>query len=441
EGHAEDARDSADAAALDAEAARSAADTAEQAAKDARDAADHAATEAAAAEEAAKDAQKYAESAQQAAEQAEKEANAEQIDKGTVVDQAGAPIGDVFYVVDHIEKIGEPEVVKQSDGCEGWIDELFYNGDCTMTTKLRYKEVVDLYLCTAEDLDTTQYMCPSGATLYLGEYTSDELSTEVTHTITIAEYQKGVDPVDILFGSWIRCAQKIAPGGASGSWGGCAWAGVDVASLFAGKILRPIADAVTALDASVKTGIGFADAWKGLRTVGLTEEAIAGVGARALHEMGETCKVSRITLTVRAAGGYCAWLELGGPGKWMPERESMSQADRAYEQLVTNGVPAGVSYKVPAETKSGYVKFDGYQNGTLIDAKNIHYKDDWINSEGRLKFPTSETRTMVKQVKAAEGTPVVWYMSDEKTRAALELWALDNKVKGIKFVFRQGHAQ
>ncbi|MEU9651268.1 RICIN domain-containing protein [Streptomyces sp. NPDC048110] len=440
EGHAKDARDSADAAALDAEAARTAATEAEQAAKDARDAADHAAIEAAAAEEAAKDAQKYAESAQQAAEQAEAKANAEQIDEGTVVDQAGVPIGDLFYVVDHIVKIGEPEVVKQSDGCEGFIDELFYNGDCTMITKLRYKEVFDLYLCTAEDLDASQYMCPSGATLYLGEYTSEEMSTEVTHTITIAEYQKGVDPVDILFGSWIKCAQKIAPGGASGSGSGCAWVVVDVASLFAGKILRPIADAVTALDASVRTGIGFADAWKGLRTVGLTDEAIAGVGARALQEMGQACKVSRTALTLRAGGGYCTWLQMGGPGRWMPETENMSQADRAYEQLVTNGVPSGVSYKVPAETPSGFVKFDGYQNGTLIDAKNIHYKDSWINAEGRLKFPTSETTSMVKQVKAANGTPVVWYMSDEKTRAALELWALDNKVTGIKFVFRQGQA-
>ncbi|MGC9377598.1 hypothetical protein [Streptomyces sp. MH13] len=86
------------------------------------------------------------------------------------------------------------------------------------------------------------------------------------------------------------------------------------------------------------------------------------------------------------------------------------------------------------------MKFDGYQNGTLIDAKNIHYKESWINGEGRLKFPTSETTAMVKQVKAANGTPVVWYMSDEKTRATLELWALENNVKGIKFVFRQGQA-
>ncbi|WP_254405667.1 RICIN domain-containing protein [Streptomyces sp. AC627_RSS907] len=440
EGHAADARDSADTAALDAEAARTAATEAEQAAKDARDAADHAATEAAAAEEAAKDAQEYAESAQQAADQAEKEANAEQIDKGTVVDQTGASIGGMFYVVDHIEKVGDPQVVKKSDGCEGWIDKLFYNGDCTITTKIGFKAVLDLYLCTAQDLDLSQFTCPSGSTVYLGEYPTKELSTEVTHTITIAEYQEGVDPIDILFGSWIKCAQKIAPGGADGSWGGCAWAAVDVAALFAGKILRPIADAVTALDASVRTGIGFTDAWTGLRTIGLTDEAIAGIGARALREMGDTCKVSRTTLTARSGGGYCTWLESGGPGKWMPETENMSQADRAYEQLVTNGVPSGISYKVRAETPSGYVKFDGYQNGTLIDAKNIHYKDSWINGEGRLKFPTSETTTMVKQVKAANGTPVVWYMSDEKTRAALELWALDNNVKGIKFVFRQGQA-
>ncbi|MFE1508785.1 nucleic acid/nucleotide deaminase domain-containing protein [Streptomyces sp. NPDC058726] len=290
EGHAEDARDSADEAALDAEAARTAATEAEGAAEDARDAADQAAIEAAAAEEAAKDAQEYAESAQEAADRAEKAANAEQIETGTVVDAAGVPIGNVFYVIDRIEKVGDPQVLSKTDGCDGWIDELFYNGDCTITSKIRFKADLDLYMCTAEDLDTTQYTCPSGATVHLGEYPTEEMSTEVTHTITIAEYQKDVDPIDILFGSWIRCAQKIAPGGSPGSLSGCAWAAVDVASLFAGKIIRPIADAVTAMDAAARTGIGFLDAWKALGVLRIPEAAMAGIASRVAQKYHAACR-------------------------------------------------------------------------------------------------------------------------------------------------------
>ncbi|MEV5788035.1 Tox-REase-5 domain-containing protein [Streptomyces sp. NPDC052287] len=100
-------------------------------------------------------------------------------------------------------------------------------------------------------------------------------------------------------------------------------------------------------------------------------------------------------------------------------------------------MPEGFVYKVPASTPSGFVKFDGYKNGTLLDAKNLHYPDNFINpSTGKLKFPTAETTTMKKQVAAANGVPVVWYMNNERTADALRLWATDNDVQGIEFVFR-----
>ncbi|MBV1940745.1 RICIN domain-containing protein [Streptomyces sp. BV286] len=312
EGYADDARNSADEAALDAAAARKAATEAEQAAADARKAADHAATEAAAAEEAAKDAQKYADSAQQAAEEAERKENAQQIETGTVVDEVGTSIGNMFYVTDHTNAIGDPKVVEESAGCDGFIDKLFYKGDCTITTEIRFKATLDLYLCKAaglssDDLNETRYLCPASATVYLGTHPTKELSTKVTHTITMAEYQRGVDPVDILFGSWIKCVQKIAPGGANGSLTGCGWAVVDVASLFAGKVLRPIADAVRAVDASARTGIGFAAAYSGLRTVGLTDDVVLRIGVTGLDDLVQTCIKTRAPLVSRAsaAGEGC----------------------------------------------------------------------------------------------------------------------------------------
>ncbi|MFH9010630.1 RICIN domain-containing protein [Streptomyces sp. NPDC017943] len=289
ENHAKDARDSADQAALDAEAARTAASEAEQAAKDARAAADRADTAATEAEEAAKDAEQYARDAQEAADRAEKQARAQQIETGTVVDETGGAIGNMFYVVDHLDKIGDPQTVRKTDGCDGWIDKLFYKGDCTITAKIRFKAVLDLYMCTAHDLDLQRFTCPSSATVYLGQHTTKELSTEVSRTITIAEYQKNVDPIDILFGSWIKCAQKIAPGGAGGSWSGCAWATVDVAALFAGKILRPIADAVRAVDAAARTGIGFTEAYQALRALGLAEDVIFRIGTKGLDGLVKTC--------------------------------------------------------------------------------------------------------------------------------------------------------
>ncbi|MFJ3303528.1 ricin-type beta-trefoil lectin domain protein [Streptomyces sp. NPDC086549] len=445
EGYAKDARASADQAELDAAAARSAAVQAEQDAKDARAAATRADAAATEAEQAAKDADKYAKEAQEAAARAEQKENGKQIDAGTVVDEKGS-IGNMFYVVDHIEKVGNPEVVKKTDGCDGVIDKLFYKGDCTITAKIRYKAILDLYLCTAQDLNLKKFTCPSSATQYLGEYPTKELSQEVTHTITIAEYQQNIDPIDILFGSWIRCAQKLTPGGEGGSWGGCAWASLDVASLFAGKILRPIADAVRAVDAAARTGIEFEEAWKALRALGLPEEAMASIGTRALRQLEKWCvEGAARSGVVRAAGGggaYCKWLELGGPGTWIAESEGMSQADRAYEQMVTNGVPSGISYKVPAAwRKSGYVKFDGYQNGTLIDAKNQALNDRMFTAEGKLqKWVTEPVKQAKDQARAAGDVPIIWYVSDERTATAFKYMMADNEIKGITVIFRRGPA-
>lgn len=446
EGYAKEARDSADAAELDASAARSAAAQAEQDAKDARAAAARADTAATEAEQAAKDADKYAKEAQEAADRAEKAEKAKQINDGTVPDENGHLIGNVFHVIDHIETIGDPEVIKKTDGCDHWWNHLAYTGNCTITSKIKYKAVVDLYLCSAEGIDPQKLMCPSGATHYLQTVKTDELSQEVTHTITIAEWQDGVDPIDILFGSWIKCAQKFTSGFEDGSWGGCAWASLDVASLFAGKIIRPIADAVRAADAAARTGIEFEEAWKALRTLGLPEEAMAGIGTRALRQLEKGCvQGAARSGVVRAAGGggaYCKWLELGGPGTWMVETENLSQADRAYEQLVTNGVPSGISYKVPAAwRKFGYVKFDGYQNGTLIDAKNQALTDSMFTAEGKLqKWVTSPLKQAKDQARAAGDVPITWYVSDERAATAFKYMMADNDIKGITVIFRRGPA-
>ncbi|WP_435056322.1 ricin-type beta-trefoil lectin domain protein [Streptomyces venezuelae] len=290
EGYAKAARDSADQAALDAAAARAAATRAEQDAKLAREAADRAAIAATEAEQAAKDADKYAKEAQEAADRAEKAAKGKQINAGTVPDGSGGSIGSMFYVIDHTENIGKPETLKKTAGCDGIIDALFYKGDCTLTVKIRYIAYLDVYLCNTPVMDPSRATCPAGETKYMGQYPSEELSQEVTHTITIAEYQAGIDPVDILFGHWIKCGEKFSSGFERGSWGGCAWAALDVGLLFAGKILKPLADAVRAADAAVMTGIGFTDAYKALRTLGVPEAAIAGITNKALQKLREACK-------------------------------------------------------------------------------------------------------------------------------------------------------
>ncbi|WP_455432389.1 polymorphic toxin type 27 domain-containing protein [Streptomyces laurentii] len=65
-----------------------------------------------------------------------------------------------------------------------------------------------------------------------------------------------------------------------------------MASLFAGKIIRPIADAVRAMDAAARTGIGVFDAWKALRTLRLPEEALAGIAGKILQTVLKACETA-----------------------------------------------------------------------------------------------------------------------------------------------------
>ncbi|WP_443073766.1 RICIN domain-containing protein [Streptomyces sp. NBC_01478] len=413
ENYATSARSAADQAALDAAAARAAATEAEAAAKDARAAADRADVAATEAEQAAKDADKYATEAQEAADRTERQDKAGQLETGTVFDEVGGSIGNMFYVVDHLDKIGDPETVRKTDGCDGWIDKLFYKGDCTITTKIRFKAVLDLYMCTAQDLDLEQYRCPSGATVYLGEYPTKELSTEVTHTITIAEYQRNIDPVDILFGSWIRCVQKIAPGGAGGSLGGCAWAAVDVASLFAGKILRPIADAVRAVDAAARTGIGFTEAYQALRALGLADDVVLQIGIKGLDELVEACARVRTSLTTRASvtAGGCPTGLIGYNSDEMSRLAFQFRTESGYYGPDHNIAVA----KVPGwnDPKTGdYVignsGFTGHSETTILDklkARNIDPKT--IEALYTERQPCKNCGSALEDA-LAPGTPITW---------------------------------
>nr|WP_329230264.1 RICIN domain-containing protein [Streptomyces canus] len=414
EGYATSARAAADQAALDAEAAHAAAAEAEQAAKDARAAADRADAAATEAEEAAKDADRYAKEAQEAADRTERQDNAGQIETGTVFDEVGGSIGNMFYVVDHYNKIGEPETVEKTGGCDGWWDKLFYKGDCTMTVKIRFTAVLDVYMCTAEDLDLEQYRCPSGATMYVDEVQTKELSTKVTHTITIAEYQKNVDPIDILFGSWIKCAQKLTPGGAAGDGVGCAWAIVDVASLFAGKILRPIADAVKAADAAARTGIGFADAWKGLRAVGLTEAAVEGIGAKILNTFITWCTAKKPLPMAAASVDPCRGMIAYG---------STEIALMAYDARKAAGISSGRNVavaRVPGwndprtgEFVVGFSKGNNYhsENHILDQLKGTKFKPTDITELYTDRSPCPVCEPLLAGL-LKPGTPISWAVPD-----------------------------
>lgn len=292
EGYAKDARDSADAAELDASAARSVATQAEQDAKDARAAATRADTAATEAEQAAKDADKYAEEAQEAADRTEKAEANKEASKGS-----GTGIPGVFAVPD--ESTVEIVRSKQIGTCPGMPEAAIKGCDAAYDLVVTYE--ADFYLCTDEKAQATADGCPKSAWQFLQRTT--------LKNVEIDNWQHHFSGNDIVRAGWQGLFGDVAGsilftffaedmmGCLHGSASGCAWA---YANYFpVGSALSEISNAVKALDAAARTGIGYADAWKALRALPVSETALAGIAAKVGRILAKSCERNSFPGTTR----------------------------------------------------------------------------------------------------------------------------------------------
>lgn len=404
EGYATQARASADQAALDAEAARKAASDAEQAAKDARAAADRADAAATEAEQAAKDAAKYAQEAQEAAERAENAQANKQVQAG-----GATGIGGVFYVIDpeastlvSAKQVGECPTNAPLVGC-------------TATYELVMDVVADFYLCTDADALATAEGCPKKSWQYLDRQTiKGDPGKPVSWThhfsaedILRAGWQSlfgdklGAFLFEIVLGDAIRCFH--------GDGSSCAW----TAAVFlpVGKPLELLANAVKALDAAVKTGIGIEDAWRGLRAAKVSEQAIEGVGAKLLGDLLTKCvKKSARMPSIAAVNGPCEGIIAYG---------SSELSRMAYKARIAAGIYPGRNVavaRVPGwndprtgDLVVGFSKGDGYhsENHILDQLAARNFKPSQITELYSERSPCAACAPLLEDV-LTPGTPISW---------------------------------
>jgi hypothetical protein len=118
-----------------------------------------------------------------------------------------------------------------------------------------------------------------------------------------------------------------------------------------------------------------------------------------------------------------------GPGKWKRANESMSPRAARYQHQIT-GAPSGRVYDVNG------VKFDGYRNGTLLDAKGPGY--EWAVKNGQFirKYKGAESLLdqAQRQLRAAGGTPIRWEVAEAKTAEAIRNMFRRNGITGIDVV-------
>ncbi|MEU8700276.1 LamG-like jellyroll fold domain-containing protein [Streptomyces sp. NPDC048680] len=264
-GYAADARNSADAAELDAASARGAATAAETDAAAARGVADQAERDATAAEASAARAQELAREAQEAATRTENAAERE-----TVTTGGATGIGQMF-TKQKVEQLGDP--VPQND-C---VLDIGFDG-CTVKYKLRFNVTIDFYLCADEDAgaDVSAATCPVDSIVWLGSEKHENQTAYIDKYFSRLEITMIFDKMvlqtlwHMLVDDFVECAK--------GSVSGCLWA---ASNFIPGKKIAEAVDAVRALDAAMKTGIGVGDAYKVLKNLDLDPAVLANLERQA----------------------------------------------------------------------------------------------------------------------------------------------------------------
>ncbi|SEL43836.1 Restriction endonuclease fold toxin 5 [Stigmatella aurantiaca] len=123
----------------------------------------------------------------------------------------------------------------------------------------------------------------------------------------------------------------------------------------------------------------------------------------------------------RKAGAQVAPPSPGGPGEWVKANEDMPEHSCCYQAQVT-GAPEGYVYRVKLGDKS--VKFDGFDDGVLLETKSTGYAQ-WVDKDlnflrifrGRDQMLDQARR----QFEAANGIPIRWIVAEEKLAGALRL--------------------
>ncbi len=118
-------------------------------------------------------------------------------------------------------------------------------------------------------------------------------------------------------------------------------------------------------------------------------------------------------------------------GVWEETREAMSDASREYQKFIT-GAEEGMVYKVDG------VKFDGFKDGVLVEAKG-NYSNfidksgnfyEWFNGKESLLNQAN------RQLAAAGGIKIQWYFNDEVSMNAVKKLFFGNNIESIEFILK-----
>lgn len=120
----------------------------------------------------------------------------------------------------------------------------------------------------------------------------------------------------------------------------------------------------------------------------------------------------------------------------------MSERARAYQEQIA-GHSADEAYWVGGVgKKSGGVKFDGFKDGVLLEAKGPGYADKFLDTlEPEYWFKNSGAADLVKQARRQSnrvmgmGIPIEWHVAEQKAADAIRLLLERNTIEGIEVIY------
>ena len=129
-----------------------------------------------------------------------------------------------------------------------------------------------------------------------------------------------------------------------------------------------------------------------------------------------------------------------GPGHWGPANEVLSPSARRYQEQIT-GHSADEAYWVGGVGRnSGGVKFDGFRDGVLLDAKGPGYASFFEGLDPKRWFKNSGARGLVEQAqrqlaRAPPGVPIRWHIAEREAADAIRKLLNSREIYEIEVVF------
>ncbi|GMU04729.1 Tox-REase-5 domain-containing protein [Corallococcus caeni] len=122
------------------------------------------------------------------------------------------------------------------------------------------------------------------------------------------------------------------------------------------------------------------------------------------------------------------------PGRWGPAKESMSERARSYQEQIS-GHSADEAYWV------GDVKFDGFRDGVLLDAKGPGYANKFFDKlDPKPWFKSTGAEALAKQARRqleavrGLGIRIEWHVAEAKTANAIQKLLERKDIQGIRIV-------